>query len=103
MGLGVRMPPSYIVRSNEQRTTFRPNLNEITSGLCDDDAGVYVAEIPSRDSLVDNRTAGDVSRHYALPCSAQHLDAGSLQLEPARSLDNHGPEARMSRDAQRQS
>ena len=89
--LSVSMPPSYIVRSNEQRTTFRPNLNEISSiNSHDDDAGVYVAELPSRHALVDNRTEGVVSPQRTLPCSnARHAERGGRQSEPARGLDNH--------------
>lgn len=63
--IGVSMPPNYVVRSNERRTTFRPNGNGSSSILDNTESActVQLAEIPSRNSLEHNRS--NVNAHLS--------------------------------------
>lgn len=77
--LGVSMPPNYIIRSNQRRTSFSPNENRSSQQLdnAGSHVGVQVRAIPSRLSLEDSK-AKNLNTPYS-PRSDSVLNRTSVE------------------------
>ncbi|XP_011668495.2 uncharacterized protein LOC576011 isoform X2 [Strongylocentrotus purpuratus] len=77
--LGVSMPPNYIIRSNQRRTSFSPNENGSSQQLdnAGSHVGVQVRAIPSRLSLEDSK-AKNINTPYS-PRSDSVLNNTSVE------------------------